>query len=300
MAPGDPIGRALAPGLHPPARPGQSGGGPQGLPAAGQARAPHGHALRRRCGSRQPHRRRRRGAPGHRTRWRSVDGRRGCGAQRDLLRTVDPGLGHRLRLGRCRCPNVRSASYFGSYYTNNAVVTRVGADGKVKLRPSSSVGLVVDVVGWLPTTSWVKTTAPARIVDTRSGLGAPSGKVAAGGRIDVTVAGRGGIPSTGAVAAVLSVTAPKVAAVRLGGSVGDRERRVRGVADVQLTGGSTSTGLVTTLIGSTGRVSLYATTLRTSSSTSSGGCRSGRTSRCCARAGCSTPGRARSSRPAPP
>ena len=68
-------------------------------------------------------------------------------------------------------PNVRSASYFGSYYTNNEVVTRVGADGKVKLRPSSSVGLVVDVVGWLPTTSWLKTTAPARIVDTRSGLG---------------------------------------------------------------------------------------------------------------------------------
>ena len=156
-------------------------------------------------------------------------------------------------------PNVRSASYFGSYYTNNEVVTRVGSDGKVKLRPSSAVGLVVDVVGWLPTTPWLTPTAPARIVDTRSGLGAPTGKVAAGGRIDVTVAGRGGIPSTGAVAAVLSVTAPKPAAAGWVAAWAAGTTRP-GVADLQLTGGSTSTGLVTSLIGSTGRVSLYTTT----------------------------------------
>ncbi|HET8989028.1 MAG TPA: CHAP domain-containing protein [Humibacillus sp.] len=156
-------------------------------------------------------------------------------------------------------PGVRSASYFGSYYTNNEVVTRVGADGKVKLRPSSTVGLVVDVVGWLPSTSWVTTTTPTRIVDTRSGLGAPTAKVPAGGRIDVTVAGRGGIPATGAVAAVLSVTAPKPAASGWVAAWATGTTRP-GVADLQVSGGSSTTGLVTSLIGSTGRVSLYSTT----------------------------------------
>lgn len=156
-------------------------------------------------------------------------------------------------------PDVRSASYFGSYYTNNEVVTRVGSDGRIKLRPSSTVGLVVDVVGWLPTTSWLTTTAPSRIVDTRSGLGAPIGKVTAGGRIDVTVAGRGGIPATGAVAAVLSVTAPKPAASGWVAAWATGTTRPGG-ADLQVTGGSSSTGLVTSLIGSTGRVSLYTTT----------------------------------------
>ena len=156
-------------------------------------------------------------------------------------------------------PDVRSASYFGSYYTNHQVVSRVGADGRIKLRPSSTVGLVVDVVGWLPTTSWLTTTAPTRIVDTRSGLGAPTGKVPSGGRIDVTVAGRGGIPSTGAVAAVLSVTAPKPAASGWVAAWAAGTTRP-GVADLQVTGGSSSTGLVTSLIGSTGRVSLYTTT----------------------------------------
>ncbi|MBD2760535.1 CHAP domain-containing protein [Yimella sp. cx-573] len=48
--------------------------------------------------------------------------------------------------------------------------------------------------------------APSRILDTRSGNGAPTGMVPAGGKIDLQVTGRGGVPA-GASAVVLNVTA---------------------------------------------------------------------------------------------
>jgi hypothetical protein len=59
-------------------------------------------------------------------------------------------------------------------------------------------------------TSRFEPVAPARILDTRDGLGAPAGKVAAGGVIDVVVAGHGGVPPAGATAVVLNVTAANV------------------------------------------------------------------------------------------
>jgi hypothetical protein len=47
---------------------------------------------------------------------------------------------------------------------------------------------------------------PARILDTRGGFGAPGGPVGTGGTINLQVAGRGGVPATGASAVVLNVT----------------------------------------------------------------------------------------------
>jgi len=48
--------------------------------------------------------------------------------------------------------------------------------------------------------------APARILDTRSGLGAPQAPVGQGGGLDVQITGQGGVPATGVVAVVLNVT----------------------------------------------------------------------------------------------
>src|SRR4051812_35669912 len=44
---------------------------------------------------------------------------------------------------------------------------------------------------------------PRRLLDTRSGVGAPVGRVAAGSTLALQVAGRGGVPSTGVAAVVL-------------------------------------------------------------------------------------------------
>ncbi|WP_329017577.1 hypothetical protein OG271_12950 [Micromonospora rifamycinica] len=48
--------------------------------------------------------------------------------------------------------------------------------------------------------------APARLLDTRSGVGAPAGKIGAGKKVDLQVSGRGGVPASGVGAVVLNVT----------------------------------------------------------------------------------------------
>jgi alpha-tubulin suppressor-like RCC1 family protein len=74
--------------------------------------------------------------------------------------------------------------------------------------PFMAGGSPLLVEGDLPTTAnaFVPLT-PVRILDTRSGLGAATGPVAANGEIVLTVAGRGGVPATGASAVVINVTA---------------------------------------------------------------------------------------------
>src|SRR5262249_46297693 len=48
--------------------------------------------------------------------------------------------------------------------------------------------------------------APARVLDTRNGTGAPTGAVAAGGVVDLAITGHGGVPGSGVSAVVLNVT----------------------------------------------------------------------------------------------
>ena len=50
-------------------------------------------------------------------------------------------------------------------------------------------------------------TVPTRVLDTRSGLGAPVGALRAGQTLDVAVGGTGGVPTSGVAAVVLNVTA---------------------------------------------------------------------------------------------
>ena len=66
-----------------------------------------------------------------------------------------------------------------------------------------SVHLVVDVVGWFASGSSFTSLVPSRLVDTRS----PLVPVVAGGQLDVSVLGRGGVPGSGVGAVVLNVTA---------------------------------------------------------------------------------------------
>jgi hypothetical protein len=48
--------------------------------------------------------------------------------------------------------------------------------------------------------------SPARLMDTRAGLGAPKAKIGPLAKVDLQVAGRGGVPAAGAGAVVLNVT----------------------------------------------------------------------------------------------
>ncbi len=108
----------------------------------------------------------------------------------------------------------------------------------------------------LPTTKFVPVT-PGRILDTRQGLGATAGIVAAGGQIDLQIAGRAGVPAAGIAAVVLNVTATESL---LPGyvSVFPAGTRRPTVSNLNLeTAGQTVANLVTVKVGTNGQVTLF-------------------------------------------
>lgn len=98
---------------------------------------------------------------------------------------------------------------------------------------------------------------PLRILDTRSGLGAAKGRIAAGGEVALGVLGQAGIPQTGVAAVVLNVTATEA-----GGS-GFVTAYPVGIARPEAsslnleTSGQTIPNLVTVGVGTGGVVKLY-------------------------------------------
>jgi hypothetical protein len=98
--------------------------------------------------------------------------------------------------------------------------------------------------------------SPARILDTRSGLGAPTGQVGPGGRLDVQITGQGGVPGSGVAAVVVNVTATDTTA----GSYltvwpTGLPRPV--ASNLNWTAGKTVPNLIEVAVGVGGKVSLF-------------------------------------------
>ena len=96
----------------------------------------------------------------------------------------------------------------------NLATVRLGAGGRVSLFTQSGGHLIADVAGYYEPVSALTTAgrytpvSPARILDTRHSVGVPGMlAVPADGTVDLVVAGRGGVPATGASAVVVNVTA---------------------------------------------------------------------------------------------
>lgn len=149
-----------------------------------------------------------------------------------------------------------------------AAVTAVApldSRGRVALRQSIDSGWTLTVVGYtVPRTGPSRAgrfvpVSPARLLDTRPGslVGWSSGMPGVGATIPVTVAGRGGVPSSGVSAVVLQVAASSTASagwVQVG-----RPTMVRGAwHDVVASGaGQTRSSLVVASVDASGRVALH-------------------------------------------
>lgn len=97
--------------------------------------------------------------------------------------------------------------------------------------------------------------SPTRIVDTRAGTGA-AGPIAAGKTVDVQVSGRGGIPTSGAGAAVLNVTVTAPTAAGYLSTFPTGAARAQ-VSSLNFVGRQTVANLVTVRLGAGGKVSLF-------------------------------------------
>ena len=112
-------------------------------------------------------------------------------------------------------PNTSNLNFLGNQTLANRAIVAVGDNGNVSFYNRwGQTNLVVDVSGWFTDSSTAAATgqfsgvAPARIVDTRIGLGYPTGLTR--GSVTIQIAGRGGVPAmTGGApptAVVLNVT----------------------------------------------------------------------------------------------
>jgi len=161
-------------------------------------------------------------------------------------------------------PLVSNLNFVKAQTVPNLVVAPVGANGRVALYNGSTgpLQLVADVSGYYRAGAPVQagtfgsSAAPARVLDTRSGIGAPKLAVAGGGTVVLQVTGRGGIPASGVSAVVLNVTVAAPTALGFVTAFGDGKTRPW-VSNVNFVKAQTVPNLVIAPVGANGRVALY-------------------------------------------
>ena len=156
-------------------------------------------------------------------------------------------------------PMASNLNYAGGQTVANLVVVKVGADGKVNLfNYAGTAHVIADVAGWYGGGDGAEYTAltPARILDTRAGNGAPTGKLPAGTPMTLQVTGRGGVPATGVSAVVLNVTVTDTAS---GGwlAAWPAGEALPLASNLNYVAGQTVPNLVMVKVGAGGAVNLY-------------------------------------------
>ncbi len=112
-------------------------------------------------------------------------------------------------------PTASSLNYGPGQTIANMTIIKLGATGNIRVYAAGSTHVIVDVVGWYhastPAHGHVGATLynplpPARILDTRYGIGAATGRVAGGTSRLIDVTGLGGVPGSGVSAVALNIT----------------------------------------------------------------------------------------------
>lgn len=159
-------------------------------------------------------------------------------------------------------PTASNLNFTAGQTIPNLVTVKVGAGGRITLTNNSAgqVNLIADVAGYYlagtPTVAGAFTSLdPARLLDTRSGNGAPAAPVAAWGTVGLQVTGRGGVPETGVSAVVMNVT---VTGPTTGGfvTVYPSDKSAPNASNLNFSGGQTIPNLTTVKVGTDGKVNL--------------------------------------------
>jgi hypothetical protein len=110
-------------------------------------------------------------------------------------------------------PDISNLNFGASQTTANLVTVKLGAGGAVSIANAiGTTDVIADVAGYYASSdgnrgSRFTPVTPSRIVDTRSGVGAPGAKLGSKQSLRVDVAGVGGVPAAGVTAVALNVTA---------------------------------------------------------------------------------------------
>jgi hypothetical protein len=160
-------------------------------------------------------------------------------------------------------PNASSLNIAPGQTTPNLVVVKLGSTGLVSLyNYAGNVDLIADVVGWIPIEAGITAVSPARLLDTRStgqtidGRSRAQGALGADGVVELPIAGRGGVPTTGVSAVWLNVTATDASTASFVTAWPSGEVRPN-ASSLNIEAGQTVPNLVLAKLGTSGAVSLY-------------------------------------------
>jgi uncharacterized protein (DUF1501 family) len=154
-------------------------------------------------------------------------------------------------------PDVSNLNYEPGRNVPNLVICKLGTDGAVSLLANTGeLDLIADVVGCFTADgASVMPVTPARLLDTRHGIGARQGVVGATGDIDLAVAGVGGVdPAASAV--ILNITATGASEETFVTVYPDGVGRPD-ASSLNVDRGGTIANLVIAKVGANGRVRLY-------------------------------------------
>ena len=161
-------------------------------------------------------------------------------------------------------PLTSSLNFTPAQTVANLAVVKVGTDGKISFYNGGSSGgvhVIADVAGWFgpdgeATGARYHPLAPARVLDTRSGNGAPTAPLAAGTPLSLQVTGRAGVPATGVSAVILNVIAVEPA---VGGflTVWPAGEPLPLASNLNFGAGQTVPNLVVAKVGAGGKVNIY-------------------------------------------
>ncbi len=145
----------------------------------------------------------------------------------------------------------------------NLVTVKVGSNGRVSvLNFTGTAHVIFDVVGYYATSggnagSRFHGTPPARLLDTRAGIGAPGGALGSGATLPLRVTGVGGVPGSGVTAVALNVTVTEPSAPGfLTVYPGDQVTRPL-ASNLNFVPGLTIPNLVVVRVPSNGVINLY-------------------------------------------
>ncbi len=155
-------------------------------------------------------------------------------------------------------PNASNLNMTTGQTVPNLVVSKLGAGGKVSIfNAAGNTNVIVDIVGWFPVDNSYTSLVPARLLDTRVGVGAPLGKLGPKGIVSLTVRNRGGVPDRSdidAVAMNVTVTEPDTQSYITVWPSGEGQPNA---SNLNMASNQTVPNLVITKVGSDGKVNLF-------------------------------------------
>ena len=159
-------------------------------------------------------------------------------------------------------PGTVSVNFAAGQTVATLAVATLGSGGTVDLVNSSSgtVQVIADVTGYFTpvSASGYTSLSPARLLDTRKGIGAPTGVVGQGQAVTLTVAGADGgqLPSSGIKAVALNVTVTGTVGGGYITAYPDGTARPT-ASNVNFNPGDTLANMVIVPVGADGKIDLY-------------------------------------------